>query len=206
MILFPASIFAGVLVGYANGGRLRLLAQVRLRAGWVVGTAVAIQIALGALSRHQLLGAPFRVPLVLVSDLLVGAWVARNLATRSRSEQAALCTNGIGWLANLVPIAVYGAMPVSALALRQAGLSGLDVARGHLGKHMLATHSASVAAPWPALDDWIPLHVLAIVVSPGDLVMALGLAATVAAMMSPRWLRATAHPLPAAQVGAVAGR
>lgn len=206
MILFPASVLAGVLIGYASGGRLRLLARVRLRANWVVGLALAIQIALGALSGRHALAAPCRVPLVLTSDLLVGAWIARNLASSSRGEQAALCAIGFGWLANLVPIAVYGAMPVSSLALRQAGLSGLDVARGHLGKHLLATHAASAAAPWLAFGDWIPLRALGTVVSPGDLLMALGIVAAVAAMMSPRRHEARTYTLSAAQASGTGGR
>lgn len=178
--LFPLSLLAGAVLGLLLGGRLSSLGRTRLRAVGLVLTALAVEIALGLASSHQLLAIEVRLPLLVSADLLVGWWIALNLPGRPRPEQLALGAVGLGWLANLLVMTAYGAMPVSRAALRDVGLGHIDVGRGHLGKHLLASHGPS---GWMALGDWIPVRALATVLSPGDIVMAVGICAFVAMAM-----------------------
>jgi Family of unknown function (DUF5317) len=71
-------------------------------------------------------------------------------------------------------IAANRGMPVSAGALRSAGLSpAMDVAHGHLFKHVAMSGSTHLAY----LADRIPL--LVGVLSAGDVVMLIGIAVTI---------------------------
>ncbi|MHB1987385.1 MAG: DUF5317 family protein [Acidimicrobiales bacterium] len=183
MAILPLSVVAGLAVGMARGGRLASLSQVRLRALGLVVVAIAVQVLVGIASSRRLVAPELRIPLVVSSDLAVGWWLALNVPLRRRGQQLALLGIGAGWLANLLPIALYGAMPVSRAALREAGLGNIAVRYGHLGKHLLATHGSFSAF---GLGDWIPVRALAAVLSPGDLAMAAGIAAFVAISMGSR--------------------
>jgi hypothetical protein len=182
--VFPLAALAGLLAGRAAGGRVSALARLRLRSLWLVALALAIEVACGIGSSPYLRTVTERMPLVLASDLLVGGWIVANIAGRARSLRIALYAVGLGWLANLMPIALDGGMPVSPRALAEAGLSHIDVTRGHLGKHVLASSAhGTLARTALALGDWIPVRQLGTVMSPGDLLMAAGIGLLVAAAM-----------------------
>ncbi|HET9090875.1 MAG TPA: DUF5317 family protein, partial [Acidimicrobiales bacterium] len=183
MALLPLALLLGAAAGRLAGGRLSHLARMRFRHLGVVALAVGVQVALGAASTRTSVPAGLRGTLVVGSDLLVGAWILLNLRHRPTADRVALSAVALGWLANLVPIVADGSMPVSAAALRRAAMTTAGVARGHLGKHVLlaAGHGGLVAL----LGDWIPIRPLAAVASPGDLLMAAGLAALVAAGTRP---------------------
>ncbi|MHB8245764.1 MAG: DUF5317 family protein [Acidimicrobiales bacterium] len=179
MALLPLSVLLGLLLGLLGGGRLRALTNMCLVRLPLVVAALAIQVLLGLASSGRPVAAFVRILAVVGSELLVGGWVLSNIKGRTRCERLALALVGTGWLANLMAILCSGGMPVSLSGLRAAGLGHLDVARGHLGKHvpMIATTRLAV------LGDWIPVRAIGAVVSPGDLVMAIGLAGFVAGVM-----------------------
>ena len=179
MALLPLALAIGIVLGRLAGGRLGSLLELRLRWGFLGAVALAAQMALGIATARLHVPQATRDVLVVSSDLLVGLVLGRNVGGRPRGQQLGLCAFAAGWLANLLPIVAYGAMPVSRSALRRAGIAGIDVAAGHLGKHVLVAPRAA----WLALGDWIPVRPLGAVVSPGDLFMLAGMAGFVAAAM-----------------------
>ena len=91
-------------------------------------------------------------------------------------------------------------MPVSQSALARAGIApSTSVIHGHLAKHVPIIHSTVLRV----LGDVIPLSLFRSVVSPGDIVMAVGVGVLVAAAMRsslPGDRRAAAPaPVPATQ-------
>lgn len=196
MAVLPLALLLGAFAGRLAGGRLSRLGGMRFRHLGVVALAVVVQVALGAVSARTNVAAGPRATLVVGSDLLVGVWILLNLRHRPSPDRVALSAVALGWLANLVPIVADGSMPVSASALRRAGMTTSGVARGHLGKHVLLSpgHGGLVAL----LGDWIPIRPLAAVASPGDLLMAVGLAALVAVGTRPPAWRERKPPRPAA--------
>ncbi len=113
-----------------------------------------------------------RSALIVASHLAITAWAAA-LAWRAPPKVAVEAWGIVaGFALNALPIAVYGGMPVSAAALRAIGAADdLDVAQGHLGKH-IGTASGFIA---DVLGDVIAIRPLTTVVSVGDLVVAASL-------------------------------
>jgi Na+/H+-dicarboxylate symporter len=71
-------------------------------------------------------------------------------------------------------------MPVSESALERAGLArSTSVVHGHLAKHVQMNHDTTLRF----LGDVIPLSWFRSVVSPGDVLMAIGISLLVAAAM-----------------------
>jgi hypothetical protein len=180
MLLFLPSLAAGVLVGLAAGGRLSRLADVRIRAPWLLWLALGAQVLLGA---GPLAGAPrpVGVAIVLGSYAAIGAWLLLNALRSATALRRALIAVALGWALNLAPIAANGGMPVSASAMEASGFDAdVDVSEGRLGKHV-PLEDAALAG----LGDVIPVPALGAVLSAGDLVLGAGLAAAVAAAMGP---------------------
>jgi hypothetical protein len=179
MLLFPLAVAVGVIAGYALGGRLGGLADLRLR--WpliVVGVLVAqAALSLGVTSR---LPTDLRLSLLVATYIVAGAWIALNLPNRPRAFAAGLALAGVGWLCNLAAIVANGGMPVSTSALARIGTPVVDLAHGGpFGKHVIA----SAGAPLGWLGDTIAIASLRTIVSIGDLVMLAGIAIAIAAAM-----------------------
>jgi hypothetical protein len=155
-------VAAAVVVGWLRGGRLHRIGEADLRGGWLLATGFGLQVALDVLATRGVLPGTEGYPLLLLSQVLVGAWVVRNL----RRPGVALI--GLGLLANALVIAANGAMPVDPAAIVAAG--GPADAQA-VGKHVLADDDTALL--W--LADVIAVPPLRAVVSIGDLVLALGL-------------------------------
>lgn len=177
MALLPLALLSGLATGLAVGGRLGCLASLRPRGWQLAAAAVATQLLAGALDPTGAL----RVGLATGSDLVVGLFLARTADGLPAAARPAARAVLAGWAANLVALAPGGAMPVDPAALVAAGIGHVDIAAGHLAKHVSWVGSDALSR---LLGDWIPLPALACVVSPGDLVMAAGLAGVVAAGLS----------------------
>ena len=178
MLLAAATLVPAVLIGYARGGRLHHLAEVRLAWLPAIGVAVAAQAGLAALAA---LGGPVdtvgRALLVAsLAAVLAFVWANRHLP--------AMWLVAAGFALNAAVILPNGAMPVSPEAI--AALGGDAVIDP--GKHRLL--SSDDVLPW--LADVIPVPGLRIVVSVGDIALALGVAALVERLMrgQPRHPRA----------------
>jgi hypothetical protein len=115
--------------------------------------------------------------------ILVGAWVLANLLNRPRAVQAAMLVIVAGGAMNALVIAANGRMPYSEAAARAANESAEQKARAASSpKHVAADSTTKL--PW--LGDVIPVRPIEKVVSPGDLVLLIGVGALVACAMRNR--------------------
>lgn len=168
MTLLLAVLLAALVTGALLGGRPSRLAELELRSPRLVVGALVVQL-LGAL-----VGGPVHAVGLACSAGLVLVFLRANRALRGTALV------GLGLLANALVIAVNGAMPVSAGAAARAGV---DVAAAVAdGRHEPLTRASRL----PALGDVVPvpLPVSPQVVSPGDLLVAAGLAWLVVAGMT----------------------
>ena len=190
MLILPFALVVGSLAGRAVGGSWRALSEVRFRHPSFVLGAIAAQAAL-ELPGIRSWPSSLRFAIVVVTYLVVGWWVFENARASSG-----------GWALNLLAIVLNGGMPVSESALDRAGIApSTSVIHGHLSKHVLVNHGTVLRV----LGDVIPLSWFRSVISPGDIVMAVGIGLLVAAAMrtplpdgSPV---ATPAPLTAIQTG-----
>jgi MFS family permease len=165
-------ILLGLVLGLLAGGRLRNLAEIRLRWTGLLVAAVVIRFATeAALGAQVEIVQALRLPLLASAFgvLLVALWVNRTYPGLSLAF--------LGVLSNTLVILLNGGfMPIWAPALAAAGLTEADVGRAF---HVV------VDAPAPdflgrllILGDVIPVPVAVIrnVYSLGDLFLTLGLA------------------------------
>lgn len=157
------ALVAGVAAGLLLGGRLQYLAGARLR--WV---ALLVGGAVCAFA-----GSRWGTALMVVGYLLLLGFALRNLA------RTGMILVACGLLANLAVIAADGGMPVRGVPAGAAyGPSHHGV---RPGDHLVE------------LSDQIRLTPLHATVSPGDLVLSVGVATLTAGLMRPRRRAATAH-------------
>lgn len=162
MLFALVVLLLALVLGALAGGRLGNLAHLHLHQGWLVVAAVLTQLT-GALLGGSL------YPLALAASvLLLGIFLARNRGVRGTGLVA------LGLLGNALVVGVNGAMPVSAHASGRAGLSTQDLLAGTDPRHELAT-AATRLRP---LGDVIPVLLPGRpeIVSPGDVLVAAGLA------------------------------
>jgi hypothetical protein len=173
--LFAIAVAVGLAAGYARGGRLGHLGQLRLRAPVLAGLALAVQAGAGLFPPAS------RFMLVALGYALVGVWLVVNARARGLTLRVGIGLLALGWLLNGLAIATNGGMPVSADALERAGVpSSTDVADGHLYKHV--TGNRGTPNDW--LGDVIPVRPLAAVISLGDLALLAGIAVCLGGVMA----------------------
>jgi hypothetical protein len=183
--LLVVALVPGLLAGWAVGGRLSRLADLELRAPVAIFGAVATQLGLGFLPSGV------RPVFLVASFVLISVWLAANLGDRPAALRLAIGLLAVGWALNLVVMLPNRGMPVSSVALDRIGApSEVDVTDGSLYKHVHADRDTTL--PW--LGDVIPVAPLGVVVSVGDVVMALGGFLLLAAGMARRHQRL---PMPA---------
>ena len=158
-------MLAGLLIGWARGGRASVLGQVPLKGGWLLIFAAGLVLA-ARLPAFSSIGPALQT--CAYAGAIVVLWQNR------RHPWIPVVLAGLA-LNSLVMWLNGGRMPLSAAALASA-------AQG-IGAPALAFADpryvvASPAAPLAALGDAFPLRLggYAAVVSPGDLVMSVGLA------------------------------
>jgi len=180
--LLVVALVPGLLAGWAVGGRLSRLAELDLRAPAVIFAAVALQLGLGRAPTSA------RLPLLVVSAGLIGAWLVLNARRRAPLLGFAIGVLALGWLLNVAVMVPNRGMPVSDAALARIGAPAeTDVSDGSLFKHIRADRDSSLR--W--LGDTIPVRPLGAVVSAGDIVMALGVTLVLGAGMAGRDAAAT---------------
>jgi Family of unknown function (DUF5317) len=163
MTVMVVTALLGGAAGVASGGRVRSIAQARIRRWWLLVLAVLVQ---GTLS---LVPVDLRAGLVVLACAALVIWCASNLAVARLVP--GMIVLGVGVAANMVVIAVNGGMPVSARALRDAGYPrSFNVTRGHLDKHVPEVH-----AHLGFLGDFIPIPGIRNVLSLGDVAMLIGI-------------------------------
>lgn len=162
MLLVVLALVVALILGWALGGSLDQLGHLRLRSGRLVVAAFAAQL-LGAV-----VGGPFYPLGLVVSVGLVTAFLNRNRGLRGTGLVA------LGLLANALVVGLNGAMPVSEAASGRAGVSTQDLLIGADPRHELS--GAATRLPWLADVIPVPLPLRPEVVSPGDVLVAAGLA------------------------------
>ena len=121
LLLIPP--VAGVCAGYAAGGRLGRLASLRFRGGWLLFTAVLLQVTqyycqpVRSLFEHDL-----GIPMLAIVFALVAVWLAVNSLVWSAPLRVAGAAVSLGAILNGLVILLNGRMPYSLAAARQAGL------------------------------------------------------------------------------------
>ena len=177
MSLVLAVLLAGLLLGWLAGGSLDRLGGVLLRRRRLVALALLSQLA------GTLVGGPFYAVGLVASAVLVACFLAVNRGLRGTGLVA------LGLLANALVVGANGAMPVSTAAAARAGVA--DPAGVPDPRHEPADRRTRL--PW--LGDVVPLPLPGRpeVVSPGDVLVAAGLAQLVVGGMLAR--RAAVVPL-----------
>ncbi len=181
LILLIAPPIVGVIVGYACGGRLTGLRNLRLSALWLLWLAAAAQAA-------QYYVTPLRHPAMLVVVFgLVLWWLALNLPAWPLAIRVAGVAITVGALANGLTIALNGRMPYDPAAAGAVGLRpDLTTPKNE---------PADDATRLAFLGDTIPVPPLQKVVSAGDVLIGTGTVALTA--LATR--RRRDHPDPALQ-------
>jgi len=166
-LLWPLAIAFGLLLGIAGGGNLSNLARLKFRWPLLLVAAVVLRYAVifSPLSRTE--GAQYVYAASLALIVLWTIWHFKRL------PGVWLVTAG-GMLNLIVLVANAGRMPVAPeLAIQHLG--GALNERGNIGQYTLMgpdTHLNGLA-------DWISLGPLPEAYSPGDLLIAMGIALVV---------------------------
>jgi hypothetical protein len=174
VLVLTVALTAGLLAGYAFGGRLRNLENLCLRWPWLVIVALSVQLVIfSPLGRP--LGESAIVALHLASYTLLIAFAAVN------HRDVGVLIAGVGIVLNAAVIAANGGyMPASARALQFAGrLTGAEPHNNSAlaGKAVRFLFLGDVMA----IPGWVP--VVANVFSIGDVLIAAGVAVMLAAAM-----------------------
>lgn len=140
------------------------LAATRFRWPWLVFMGLALQLAVGPLLDER---GDVAFPLLLLSTALIALFLLVNI------HRPGMVIAGAGLILNLVVIGANGAMPVSRSAAAQIDAPITAASSG--AKHDVMDDDTRL--PW--LGDWIPVVALKTVLSVGDIVLGLGLAAFV---------------------------
>jgi Family of unknown function (DUF5317) len=160
-MLLLVALVIGLLAGIATGGKLGNVANLSIRWPWLVVAALVVREAaiLSPLSRVD--GVQY---LYVAALAALVAWTAWH-ATRLRGAWIV----AIGAALNLLVVIVNGArMPVAT------ELAGRLVERGHIGQYVVMGSGTNLG--W--LGDWIGVPgPLGGAYSPGDVVIAIGIAA-----------------------------
>jgi hypothetical protein len=166
MLVMAAALIAGCIGGLVAGGSLSRLASTRIRAWPILVGAAVIEACLGATP------GPLRTVLAVTACLAVVGWCAANRGPGRRFPYGqGLISAGV--VLNAVVMALNGGMPVSRFALAAAGFpKTMNVAQGHFYKHTAMTEFTRLRL----LGDIIPFHLARTVLSPGDLLMLMGIA------------------------------
>ena len=169
MGLAVIALVGAVAAGYALGGSWTRLTTVRLRWRRFVVAAVVAQAG-GALVGVLGYGDPRRAYVVglATSALCAAAFCTRNM----RVAGVPLVT--IGLICNAVVVAANGAMPVSTSAAVRAGVPLIDIAAGRDSRHEIAGSDTTLRFLGDVIP--VPLPARSEVVSPGDVLVAAGLA------------------------------
>jgi hypothetical protein len=179
VLILPFAVVLGLIVGSAAGGSWRPLVDTRFWRPSLVLAAIASQAAL-TLPGLRDWSADVRFAIVVVTYLILGWWLVENARRSPNGVRLGFGIIASGWLLNLLAIVPNGGMPVSKSALARAGIaSSTSVIRGHLAKHV----SINDGTVLRVLGDTIPLRWFRSVVSPGDVLIAVGIGVLVAAAM-----------------------
>jgi Family of unknown function (DUF5317) len=163
-MLWPLAIVFGLVLGLAGGGNLSNLARLKFRWPLLLVAAVALRyvVIFSPLSRVE--GAQYVYAASLAVIVLWTVWHLRLL------PGVWLVTLG-GTLNLIVVLANGGRMPVDA-TFAASQLGGILLQRGHIGQYAVMGPDTHLGF----LGDWLSLGPLPEAYSPGDVLIAMGIA------------------------------
>ncbi len=172
MLFFLPSILVGLIAGFASGGKLSRLAQIRFRYGYLIIGAFVLQVLIFSGFLPEPPASHIVVPFLhILSNLVLVGAIAANWGITGMRVVA------LGLMLNLVAIAANGGyMPVSGEVLQREGRDAeLQELRetGHVSKATLITTQTLL----PFLGDIFALDLPPIqgrVFSAGDIFISLG--------------------------------
>lgn len=176
MLLAPLALLGGMLAGWLGGGSLRTLARLELRRPSLVALAALSQLAGAIYPRGY--GPGLAASAVLASGFLL---LNRRLA--------GLPLVAIGIASNAVAVLANGVMPVSVWAAQRAGVSLSVLDDPHYEEGNATTKLRPLTDVIP-----LPLPVLPLVVSVGDVLIAAGSGLLVATAMR-EWVSTEGAPV-----------
>jgi hypothetical protein len=166
MALTVLALLVGGLIGLCTGGRPRYVSQHRVRAWWLLLVGVLLEFAAARLD----LGSPGTGnALVVLGYLSLLAFAAFNRSLVGMGVVA------VGLAANALVIGINGGMPVRPAAVAAARV---DYGRLH--------HAEGPGDRLSWLGDVIPARRLHLVLSFGDLILAVGVADVVVHLLHRR--------------------
>ena len=170
-MVWVAAIALGLLAGFATRGRIDNLAHLHFRWPWLVVGVLAVRAAALLTPLRGVDGVQYVYAVGLAALVVWALWHVKRVA--------GIWLVATGSALNLVVIAANGGrMPVAP------ELAGSLVQRGHIGQYVLMASDTHLnwLADWISLRGlvgWGPLEAY----SPGDLIVALGIAAVTALAM-----------------------
>lgn len=175
--LVAVTLVAAVIAGRLAGGRLRNLAAVRVAALPLTFASAGLVVV------ARFAGGAVGTGLQLAAVATTGTFLAVN-ATRFKGWlRAGLAVIAVGWTLNALVIAANAGMPLSLPAYAASGQTDSPTP-GEAG--FFAITIADETTVFRPLGDVIPLAPLRAVVSPGDLLLALGIIVLIGAGMRDR--------------------
>jgi hypothetical protein len=175
LVLFVLTVAIGLLLGLSRGGTLTGLANIRLQWPALAMVAAATQLVLPALP------VTWRPVLLTVSLLALAGWVIKS-RTNHDGMRLAMAMIGAGVAMNAFAILANGNMPVSRIALRDAGVpESVNMASGHHFKHQYSDRGTDLR--W--LTDIIPVRPVEGALSIGDVALLAGIATLVSSGTRP---------------------
>jgi hypothetical protein len=162
VVLAVVALLVAIVIGWLTGGSLDRLGSMSLQSRRMVLVAFGAQ-ALGAI-----VGGPLYAVGLVVSAGLVAWFLLRNRGVRGTGLVAT------GLLCNAIVVGLNGAMPVSVEAASQAGTTTQHILIGDDPRHEIADRHSRLRF----LGDVVPVRApwRPEVVSPGDILVAAGLA------------------------------
>jgi hypothetical protein len=162
VVLAGVALLVAMIIGWLSGGSMERLGTMSLRSRRLVYGAFAAQ-AIGTV-----VGGPFYPVGLLISAGLVTWFLTRNRGVRGTGLIAT------GLLCNALVVGLNGAMPVSVDAAGRAGTTTQHILIGDDPRHEIADHRTRLRF----LGDVIPVRTpwRPEVVSPGDVLLAAGIA------------------------------
>ncbi|MGI9606023.1 MAG: DUF5317 family protein [Acidimicrobiales bacterium] len=136
-------------------------------------TAPAIVLVIAAVIL-QIVAAlePSAARLLVPSAFAIGTVAVASVVWTSCERATPTAFAALGGLMNVVPIAVYGAMPVITRSREAISSGAIDEPELLGAKHVELDLALSWSEPATLLADWLPVPFLSAVVSPGDILLA----------------------------------
>ena len=172
MILAAAAVVVALALGLLLGGSADRLGRLPLRRRELVWAAAGAQVA------AALGGGPLYPVGLAASAVLMAVFLVLNRGLRGTGLLA------LGLVCNAVVVGLNGAMPVSVTAAARAGTTTLAIRTGRDLRHELAGPATRLRWLGDVLP--VPFPVRPEVVSPGDVLVAAGLAQLVLVGLQPR--------------------